>query len=602
MRFERFICLGIVLAAVIGGAVSVWAQEGWRINSLDSDLTVQPDGVLAVTESIAVDFGLLSKHGIYRDLPVTYQEENGSKSYTRITDITVIQDGTPAVVDTTSNGANLRIKIGDADRTISGKHDYVISYAVTGVLRAYEGFDELYWNVTGNEWEVPINEARATVTVPVPVLRAACYKGVYGSKEKCDDLTQAEHKVTVAALGLAAGEGLTVAVGWQSGAVPILTVAAPPTLADIIFAPVTLVTAGLVWLIGAGWLVRHWWKYGRDRYWARSVLPGVTSPGGDKNLAEKILPFGYRRPVSVEYESPNGLRPAEIGVLMDEKADTLDVSATIVDLAARGYLIITEISKKWLFGSVDYEFGRTDKGSADLLQYEHKLLEGLFDDGNKVKLSELKNKFYKDLEQVKDELYEEMVRKKLFAGRPDRVRALSFLLTAGLAVPGTVLVFLSLNSVGNIGWLQRLLLGAGIGLAAAAVVAALAAPFMPRKSGLGRELYERAKGYRLFVSGTEKYRARWLEDEGLFERVLPYAIVFGVTDKLAQAFREMGYQPQQPGWYHGAGVFNAAVFAANVDGFSKSLSSALASRPGGSGSGGGGFSGGGGGGGGGGSW
>ena len=111
-----------------------------------------------------------------------------------------------------------------------------------------------------------------------------------------------------------------------------------------------------------------------------------------------------------------------------------------------------------------------------------------------------------------------------------------------------------------------------------------------------------AQGYKLFVSGTEKYRAKWLEEEGLFERVLPYAIMFGVTDKLAKAFKDMGIQPAQPTWYHGVHAFNVSSFTNEVNDFSKSLSSAMASIPSSSGSSGGGSSGGGFGGGGGGSW
>jgi uncharacterized membrane protein len=126
--------------------------------------------------------------------------------------------------------------------------------------------------------------------------------------------------------------------------------------------------------------------------------------------------------------------------------------------------------------------------------------------------------------------------------------------------------------------------------------------FMPRKTALGRETYRKARGYKLFVSGTEKYRQPFFEKENIFMEVLPYAMVFGVTNKLANAMKEMGIQQPQPSWYVGTTAFNISRFTSDVNNFSNSFSSVIASSPSGSGSGGGGVSGGGFGGGGGGSW
>ena len=118
----------------------------------------------------------------------------------------------------------------------------------------------------------------------------------------------------------------------------------------------------------------------------------------------------------------------------------------------------------------------------------------------------------------------------------------------------------------------------------------------------GHELYRQIKGYKLFVSGTEKYRQPFFENRNIFMQVLPYAMVFGVTKKLAKAMEQMGIEPSQPAWYVGSQAFNIGSFSSSMESFSSALSSSIASAPGGSGSGGGGFSGGGGGGGGGGGW
>jgi uncharacterized membrane protein len=213
-----------------------------------------------------------------------------------------------------------------------------------------------------------------------------------------------------------------------------------------------------------------------------------------------------------------------------------------------------------------------------------------------VTISSLKNSFYTDLRKIKKELYKESVKKKFFVRNPESVRTryltfaiLTMILAGALAIVGAATLI-------------GIFLGGGFGLLLCGIIFAIISFYMPKRTAFGRETLRRAKGYSLFVSGTEKYRQPFFENENTFMQVLPYAIMFGVTKKLANAMKEMGIKPPQPAWYVGTQPFNAFVFATDVDNFSKSLSTTIASVPGGSGSGGGGFSGGGFGGGGGGSW
>ena len=577
--------------------------HAWQIADFNSAVTIQKDGSVSVKETIAVDFGTEEKHGIFRDIPIVY--ENSPKNvYIRISNISVTQDGSDAITDTNREGHNLNIRIGDADQTITGKHTYTISYLVEGVLRSFDTYDELYWNVTGNGWDAPIARASASVSIPASILKQSCYKGAYGATDLCDTSNVTDKVATFTAKNLASYEGLTVAVGFSPGVVPIVEILPPPSLSDALASPLTLGITLVATLSGLFVLIRIWWLYGRDRFWLRPFLPGVRSDR-DIDMPEKILPLLYSQPVSVEYDSPDSLRPAEIGILMDERADTLDVSATIVDMASRGYLEITEEPKTWLFGKVDYVFTSTGKKKDDLLGYERLLLEKLFEHGASVKMSSLKNSFYQDLKKVKDALYKEVVDKKIFAANPSRIRGIYIGVGVALMVfafLGVILLVGLLEDARTLSFYHSLLLGLAIAFGLLGIAILVLSPCMPRKNAYGRELYQRALGYKLFVSGTERYRARFAEDNSLFTAVLPYAIVFGVTDKLAKAFKDMGITPPSPGWYHGSAAFNPALFAIGMQDFSKSLGSAMASAPSSSGSGGGGFSGGGFGGGGGGSW
>jgi uncharacterized protein (TIGR04222 family) len=547
----------------------------WDITNFKSDLVIQEDGKVAVTETIAVDFHDTEKHGIYRDIPYVYQDENGVKTYTEIDVDSVQRDNKKEPYETSHNNQNFRIKIGDGDVTINGEHTYVIRYIVTGVLQGFAGYDELYWNVTGNDWEAPIHAASARVTLPeAGIVQFSCYQGERGSTDPCPATKQNEQTIdfTIPTGAIENMEiaGMTVAVGYTKGMVPLLTAKAPRLIENEIFTAPTAIGLLSALIIGVFSILRVWWLKGRDEIDTKTVI--------------------------AEYETPENLRPAEIGTLVDERADTLDVTATIIDLASRGFLTIKELKKKWLFGQTDYELNRTDKKETDLLRYEKTLLGALFASGKTISLSSLKNTFYDDLAKVKQQLYEEITARKLFVENPEKARNTYVLTGVGILVVGFGLLAL------GIGLAVGIIFGLAIGTIIVGIMAIIVAFSMPKRTEYGREMYRKALGYKLFINTADRYRARFDENQNLFTEMLPYAIVFGVTKKFAKAMADMGIKPSSPGWYYGVHPFNPVVFASDVDTFSQSLSTAIASSPSSSGSGGGGSSGGGFGGGGGGSW
>jgi uncharacterized membrane protein len=309
-----------------------------------------------------------------------------------------------------------------------------------------------------------------------------------------------------------------------------------------------------------------------------------------------VKPWGARETIVAEFTPPEQLPPAMLGVLKDERADTLDVTSTIVDLASRGYLQIKEQEKAWIFGTRDYQLVRTDKADTDLFAYEQLLLDRLFAGRSEVHLSSLKESFYRDLSDVKDALRAEIVQRKYFPEDPDQAKNRYFGLGVAILVGGGLGLFYGLSQR----WWWLVAMTAGllvVGLALAAVSRS-----MSRRTALGREMYRRTRGYELFIATAERYQQRFFEQQNLFTQVLPYAMMFGLTQKFAQAMEQIGYQPPQPSWYIGTTPFRMAAFASSLDSASKALSNTMASAPSSSGSGGGGFSGGGFGGGGGGSW
>jgi hypothetical protein len=317
------------------------------------------------------------------------------------------------------------------------------------------------------------------------------------------------------------------------------------------------------------------------------------------------------RPIMAVYEPPAGLAPAELGTLVDNSPDLRDITATIVDLAVRGYILIEEKETEKAFGllkSTDYYFRlrKPYQGATDLKPFEYKLLDRFFsgrqssyikDVAPAVTLSDLENSFYRHLPDLRDTLLDEMIRRGYYDRRPDQVRKLY--LGVGAAVLG--LSFYLGGLVGQV-------LGVGestalfSGLLSGAAIAGFGW-FMPARTQKGARVLEGVLGFEEFLSRVEADRLqRMITSPQLFEKFLPYAMALGVESQWAAAFESIYKQP--PEWYHGrpGTMFRANTFATNMNAMSSSMATAMSSRPrstgsggwgGGSGFGGGGFSGGG---------
>ncbi|MFN2506551.1 MAG: DUF2207 domain-containing protein [Acidimicrobiales bacterium] len=577
------------------------AQVGERIHTFDVVITVNGDGSLSVIEKIRYDFGTDQRHGIFRTIPVRFDYEPDSR-YERLTPIDdpSVDGGlnTPDNLEVETSGRSTRFKIGDPDRTITGAHDYTISYRVRGALNSFSEHDELFWNATGNEWPVAVGAVSVTVQVPGDVTEVACYAGPTGSRLPCESAVPTGHGATFSHGALSSGEGVTVVVAMPKG-----TVTVPPPILDerwsvsraFSVTPLTVgVSGGLTALILFG-LVRLVWSRGRDRRWAGSP---VDAAFGSESGQEETVPLFERSHDPVEFEPPNKVRPGQVGTLVDEVANPLDVTATIIDLAVRGYLRIEEIPKKGLFGKTDWKMTKV-KEPDDLRPYERKLHDGIFEGGDEVELSDLKRKFATRLKGVQDALYDDVVAAGWFPSRPDRVRL------KGRVIGVLVLVAALAGAVALAALTHWGLLGIPLIVGAAGLLAG--AGRLPRRTPAGWATLRRVSGFRRFIEESEKERARFAERANLFSEYLPFAVVFGCTDKWARAFSGLEAEVAQAtsGWYVSSHPFSLGGFGNSMDSFAVTTSGtivATAASSGSSGFGGGGSSGGGFGGGGGGSW
>jgi uncharacterized membrane protein YgcG len=582
--------LAAAWAAVLA-APSAQADEGWTITSFHSDISVGLDSSLTIREDIRVDFGSLQKHGIFRTIPLRYRYSDTQDRF-YVFHMVSVNDGVHALEYADSvDSDNEVIKIGDPNQLVSGVNRYVITYTVAGAMNSFPGRDELFWNVDGALWPVPKESVTATVHLPEAAFqKAACYQGPSGSTEACIFQQNGSSVDFSSTRTLGSGEEMSVVTALNPGAVAVT----PPLLEArqrqfpqdaFDLNPLTVGLSLLVAVVGIGLVARSWWVHGRDRaYLTQYYLTNDPRQGP--------APLFRHEPVVVEFEIPGGMRPAELGLILDEKADSKDVTATIVDLAVRGNMTITELP-----GKKDWTFTWRGADPSPKLAYEQTLLDRIFEGRHEVKLSELKGTFAPTLRKAEGEIYADAAAKKLFTTRPDLART-----EWGCAGVAVLIVGIAVSIVLGMAFGWGLI---GVALALTGLVLTISFPFMPQRSAAGRALLQRTLGFRLYMTTAEKYRQQFAAKASIFTQLLPYAIVFGCVSMWSRAFEGIDTS-QTSNWYVGTGPFQAALLAGNLEAMNAGIASAIAYTPPSSGSssgfGGGGFSGGGGGGGGGGSW
>ena len=317
------------------------ADEQWVIDDFHSDIAIANDASMVLTETIAVDFGQLEKHGIFRTLTVSYDHDSAHYRKLDVSVRSVVDAKANSVPYTTSvDGSTLQITVGDPDRTVSGRQIYVITYAVRGGLNSLKEQDELYWNVNGAGWPVTVQRVSARVHLPGPDLQGAtCFQGPTGSKEPCQHTDEPGAADFQSTGPLASGQQLTVVAGIRKGALatpPVLLEEKPRPaeryfeLSPLIVAMVLLVLLGGLALPGV-----RLWQARQDRAYLTRREPGAS---GDHVSA---LRSGGAT-AAMETQPPEGVRPAQLAFLLDRSIHDKAWTATICDLAARGYLTISE--------------------------------------------------------------------------------------------------------------------------------------------------------------------------------------------------------------------------------------------------------------------
>ena len=606
-----------------------------------SEIEVRRDAGLLVEEVIRVRAeGRDIKRGIYRDFPTDYTDRLGNRYRVDFRLMEVLRDGVSEPHHTERRDNGVRIYIGDRNVMLSpGVYTYTIRYLTNRQLGFFERHDELYWNVTGNGWGFPIEQARANITLPAGVpgdaVRLEAYTGPAGAKGQdysamLDGYSRATFQATRT---LAPGEGLTIVATWPKGFV------IPPTSGEKMswfFADnrEALIGVGGVLALLAYYLL-VWHRVGRD------PDPGVVVP---------------------LYEPEKGYSPASMRFIRNMGYDNNTFGAAIVNMAVAGYLTIEE--------DAGGEFTLRKTGQLPKLAAgEGAVASALFGSGRQEIKLERKNHrtIAKALSAHKRSLNRDYQKTYFVTNRgfilPGVAISLALLAATVLSLPSGdktataafFMVWLSGWTVAVFGlgkhlfhsWRQVAAQGSGVVKAVAATLFAL--PFfagevvalgvltlevspsvtlvlasvlainilfiewLKAPTLAGQRLLRKVEGFKLYLEVAEKdeldFKHPPEKTPELFEAYLPYALALGVeqqwADKFSSVLARAGTAAGQPRWYRGRhwNPRNLGGFTSSVGGAMSSAIASSSTAPGSSsGSGGGGSSGGGGGGGGGGGW
>jgi hypothetical protein len=543
---------------LLGTSGSALAQAGFRVTNFRAAYEVRGDGSLEVVERIDVDFGYLWRHGIYRDIHL--------ESRLQRLDVRGASDGAgqPLTVEV-DRWRRSQIRVGDPDRTVTGVHSYVLRYTVRGALDHHEDRAELYWQVTGTESEVPIDHAEASVTLPATATAATlsgpwsarCFAGPPESSNetRCTAEMSAPGRFRFATTGLAPGEGLTMMAVF-----PVGVVARPSFLDRLGVGLTTFGPLGLPLLVLAG-LSLLWVRSGRDPA-AGSVVP--------------------------QWRLPDGLRPGPAGALVDDRVDTSDVVATLIDLARRGYVRIRRLeapgplarAARWgpagealqQLGLQDWELELRTDDRRGLEIYERLLLDGIFGDTRSRRLSELRMRFHVHLPEIRRAIYRQLVSRQLVRNDPQGVRRRWAWTGFAALLAGAVGVVLGRDLL-------------GVGVAGSGILVMLFSKIMPSATPKGAALRRDLRGLEEYIRRAEKAELEFREaperTPDRFSEVLPYAIALGVTDAWTQQFADE--LTSSPDWLatgaDGLDALDAFEFDGLFSGLEGAITKALESRP-----------------------
>jgi len=509
-----WVVIALTLATVAIASAPARAQS---VQSCIIDAHLKADDTLDVKEQITIYFGEEGMLGLYRVIPTGYSTGQGTHKYQFKLLSLAFDQGPNVFQEKVSDDAAL-IQIGDPNRKLANMRILTLHYLLRNVVDFTNGA-HLRWEAFGNSWPIPVDQFSLTLQTPfnaqtVPVNCSALIEKS-GANLKLDCTKQSKGLV-VEAKHLSAGD------------IVLLNLDLPPG---------SVMEPGFSRKLG--WFLMDWWPAIFVPLLIFAALTAVRWTCGRIQEAPHLL--------ADELALPENLSPAELGTLLDDRCDLLDITATLFDLAARGYLKIEEVKSDNFvsFSNRDYVFRRVKAiDDPSLSEHEKVLLALLFSPGESApadtaRLSEIKSRFFEYHPRIESAVYKSLINKGQLLRTPAEIRTSYIAGGSGLLLAGLMLTLLS----------ETALFASGIGLIVGGIITLLFAPTMPSRTILGCKSLRQTKKFRGFLLTANKDQIKALArgDGSLFGRFLPYALVMGAADRLADGLKDV--IDCEPNWY-----------------------------------------------------
>lgn len=562
--------LAALLLAVLGvlGLVSpAHADDSAPISKYHIDATLTPQGVTQVSIDMVMDFSQFSGRGPQFVLPERQRDGQNDDEWFSFP-ISNIQVTSPsgARADTLveREDGNVLLRIGEANTVYNEPQSYLISYDVEGLIvsdQAESGLDEFSWTAISASTSSRLSDVQVTVNGPADVSRTACFFGD-DFQQECS-ATSSSSTATYALDELAPGTPVQVVTGFPAGTfggVQQIKIRRTTPANMFELTPGTGAATGLLGIGAVAALVAIYRRHARDDVFV-GLTPGLTPGTGQEGSIGKR---SGKQNVAVAFRPPKNVRVGEAGTLIDATADAVDISATLVDLAVRGHLRISDA------GSNDHLLTRTRRAADPLESYEGRLMERIFKEGDEIRVTELRDARYAGVQdKTKSDLYSRVVARKWFKSNPSTAQLAPMFLGFVLLAVAFGVGFLA----SSIGWgllaIPFGILGLGLIL--------LSSKFKTR-TALGSAVLAETRGFELYLRTAEANQIKFEEGVDIFSRYLPYAMIFGVADRWAKVFADLGaqglYEPNLS-WYYGANLYNSYAFGTALGNLSHGFNDAM---------------------------
>lgn len=541
-RFARLIGFPLLLvalaAALLAGPMAQPARAEGTASSVDVSAQLALDGVLEVTERITFSGSVPAEVTQRFELRHPLDGDSTRERVQEITEFTAKAGGSD--IEVTEDRDNRSVTV---TMPTNGATDLELSYRVVGAVIATDTGTELNVRLLQG-LSLAVTEFTAEVAIPAPMSHVDCEAGPPGSHAPCGFVAGGTHEVpnpTFRDGPRGEGEVLTAQIGFPAGAVPANERIEQRWTLGRAFSVGPLQLGIALALLVLGGIV----------LFALHRLAGADArPGGQVAKVGEFAPVGEGES---EFRVVGDVRPGQVGTVIDERVDPIDVTASLIDLAVRGHLRITELPRESEFARTDWILTRPESDArpetnegADLHPFEVELLDGLAEPGGEVRVSELGGKVSAAIGNVQDRLYDQMVDNGWYERRPDAIRnrwtqlALAGLIVAVIAT-GLLAAFTTFGLVG----LSLVILGLGM---------VFVAQEMPARTSKGSALQAGLMALRsdLLSQPTDQMPAG--QELRELSEVLPYAVVLGGSERWLNAIvsTDADEDPDSTdlSWYH----------------------------------------------------